>query len=79
LEQSEQPQKKRYWITTGYIYNIFDADEHYCVYLYYGTKKGKKKFINSWAYSTFLSSRVGHGLAERKIRKLQATYKAKLL
>jgi ribonuclease PH len=71
--------KKRYWIDTDYTYNVFQADEHYVVYLMYGCKNEKMRVIGSWSYSTFTSERLAHLLAERKINKLRLTYDAKML
>jgi hypothetical protein len=65
-----------YSIDTYYTYNVFGADEHYNVRLSRLKKNGKYETINVWSYSTFMKERLAHSLAERKIRKLKATYDA---
>ncbi|WIE80960.1 hypothetical protein [Curtobacterium sp. MCSS17_016] len=62
---------RKYTIKTWYSYNVFGADEHYCVGLY---RDGKH--INTWSYSTFLSSSLAHRRAEKRIAALRHTYDA---
>lgn len=63
-----------------YIYNIFGADEHVRVTLYRMNKSGTKwKPLNSWSYSTFLSSRIAHRRAEQKIQRLVKVYNAQAI
>ena len=69
-------QKPLYVWDTDYTYNVFNADEHFCVTLYRLTKKGHYKEVNTWSYSTFMKSRIAHAQGERRIRKLAQTYGA---
>lgn len=71
--------KPAYVWDTSYSYNVFGANEHYCVTLYRLTKKGNYREVNTWSYSTFMKSRIAHAQAERRIRKITETYGAKPL
>jgi len=63
----------RYSVSTWYAYNVFGADEHYCVGLFRGDKR-----IDVWSYSTYFSRRRAHDKAERKIVQLRLAYDASL-
>ncbi|UDL16005.1 hypothetical protein QEH42_gp213 [Microbacterium phage Pumpernickel] len=67
----------KYYYETDYIYNVFGADEHLVVSLWKETKNGKKvKWVAEWKWSTFLSDSWAWSRAEKRIRKLRATYDA---
>lgn len=71
---------QRYGWDMDYIYNVFGADEHVRVTLYRLKKDGTKwKPMNSWCYSTFLSSRLAHRRAEHRIARLRSTYNAEAI
>lgn len=68
-----------YFFSTGYTYNIFDADEHLCVYLFKEKKNGTHKHLETWSYSTFMKSSLANYRAESRIKRLRAVYGAKPL
>ena len=73
-----KPEKKRYYVTTNYSYNVFGANEQLNVFLVYGTRNSFDT-INSWSYGTFMKERLASAMAERKIMKLKKVYSAKNL
>lgn len=69
----------KYYIKRSYAYNVFGADEHLVISLYKDTGKKYLKYVDSWAYSTFLSPRVAKSRGDAKIRSLRSTYGAELM
>lgn len=68
----------QYFYNIEHVCNVFGADEHIRVSLW-KERKTDYKWINSWNYSTFLSSAWANARAESRIRKLRETYDAKSL
>lgn len=65
-----------YYFSTGYSYNIFDADEHLCVFLMREKKNGGYKQLSVWSYSTFMQSSLANFRAESRIKRLRKVYGA---
>jgi hypothetical protein len=69
-----------YGYETSTATNCFGADEHLVVTLYRLNKKGTTwKYVESWAYSTFLSSSLAEHRAARKARQLEQLYHAEYI
>lgn len=64
-----------YW-EREYSYNVFDADEHLGVNLWQEKSDGSLKFIQRWAWSTFLSNRWAESQFEKRVGRLVAIYDA---
>jgi hypothetical protein len=67
-----------YGYETSTATNCFGADEHLIVTLYRLDGRGTTwKYVESWAYSTFLSSSLAEHRAARRTLRLERLYNAR--